>query len=104
MANVVHFLQQAKSAVTIGITADQYSGTAPFPDDFYDAFKSAGWMMRDAGVTRMMVFTPPGKQFQGALVTEKGEPLKPGEVASFLPTAPEPVSYTHLTLPTSDLV
>ena len=45
--------------------------------------------MRDAGVTRMMVFTPPGKQFQGALVTEKGEPLKPGEVASFLPTAPE---------------
>jgi hypothetical protein len=83
----VRFLQQAKSAVTIAVTADQYSGAAPFSDDFYEAFKSAGWTMRDAGVSRMMVFAPPGKQFQGAVVTEKGEPLKPGEVASFLPTA-----------------
>jgi hypothetical protein len=89
MANVVRYLQQAKSAVTIGITADQYSGAASFPDDFYDALKSAGWMMHDAGVNRVMSFGPPGKPFQGVIITEKGEPLKAGEGASFLPAAPE---------------
>jgi hypothetical protein len=96
MANVVHFLQQAKSAVTIGVTADQYSGAAPFPDDFYDAFRSAGWTMRDAGVNRVMAFGPPGKPFQGVIITEKGEPLKEGEGASFLPTAPESFIATLL--------
>lgn len=89
MANVVRFLGQAKSPVTVVVTADQYSGAAPFPDDFYDALKAAGWSMRDAGVSRMMLFSSPGKPFQGAIMTEKGEPFKPGEGAGFVSTDPE---------------
>ena len=91
MTNVVRYFQQAKSTVKIAILADQYSGAAPFPDDLYDALKTAGWMMQDTGVNRLMILSGPGKPFQGAVIAEKGEPLKPGETV-FVPGS-DPIAF-----------
>jgi hypothetical protein len=83
MASVVLFFQQAKSTARVAVLADQYSGAAPFSDNFYDALKAGGWAMQDAGVSRYMVFSAAGKRFQGAIVVVKGEPLKPDQTVSF---------------------
>ena len=40
-------------------------------------------MMADQGVNHMIGFGPPGKRFQGAVVTVKGEPLGPNETIYF---------------------
>jgi hypothetical protein len=72
----------AKSKAKIKISADQFSGAVPLPDDFYDALKGGGWTMVDAGVIQVMAFSAPGKRFQGAVVTINGEPLPEGQLPS----------------------
>ena len=46
-----------------------------------------------------------GKLIEGAFVDrDRGAAIWRGVIQNAAPTAPKPVSYTHLTLPTSDLV
>jgi len=75
-----NYFLAAKSKSKIQISADQFSGAVPLPDDFYDALKNGGWTMVDAGVNHMMLFSAPGRKFQGAVVTVKGEPLTEGQI------------------------
>jgi hypothetical protein len=77
------YFLDAKNKSKVQISADQYSGAAPLPDDFYDALKGGGWTMVDAGVIALMGFSPPGRKFQGAVVTVTGEPLSEGEIPHF---------------------
>lgn len=91
MNSIITYLSSAPIKESIRVVEDQFSGSAPFPDKFYDALKSAGWTMLDAGVSSMVGFSAPGKKFQGAVVLVKGEPLKPDE--SFNPTASDPLNY-----------
>ena len=86
----------AKNKAKIQITADQYSGAVPFPDDFYDALKAGGWEMVDAGVSRMEVFSAPGRKFQGAVVTVNGEPIPEGQGITVDST--DPLAYVGTAL------
>jgi hypothetical protein len=81
MDSIIRYLSSAPIKARVRITADQFSGNAPFPEKFYDALKNAGWNMLDDGVNSMMEFSPPGKKFQGAVLYVNGIPLKPNEIA-----------------------
>ncbi len=85
------YFLDAISKSKIQISADQFSGAAPLPDDFYDALKGGQWPMLDAGVTQVIGFSAPGKKFQGAVVTINGEPLSEGQMIYV--DASDPVSY-----------
>ncbi|MBS1800694.1 MAG: hypothetical protein JSS95_12815 [Acidobacteria bacterium] len=82
MPKIVQFLAKAPNKATIIILADQFSGASQFPDDLYDAFKAAGWQMKENGVNRFMAFPQPGRRFQGAEVSMKGEPVGPAGVTA----------------------
>src|SRR5205814_4930858 len=88
MATLTSYFLSARNKSKVKIRADQISGAAPFPDDFYRALKSAGWTMLEAGVNNYVGISAPGQRFQGAIVTIKGEPRKPGEEISFEPSDP----------------
>jgi len=88
MPKYIDFFRSAKAKAKIRIGADQYSGAAPLPDDFYQALKDGGWDMADPGVSRFMAFSAPGKVFQGVIVTVRGEPLAQGEKISLSDTDP----------------
>jgi hypothetical protein len=75
MAALKKYFLDARTKAKIQISADQFSGAVPLPDDFYDALKGGDWPMVDAGVNHMMVFSAPGKSFKGAIVTINGEPV-----------------------------
>jgi hypothetical protein len=79
MQRIVQYFLNAKAKSKVEIEADQYSGAAPLPDEFYQAMKDGGWDMKEPGVQRTMALYGPGKLFQGAVVTVNGEPLGPGE-------------------------
>jgi len=85
------YFLDAKSKSKVQISADQFSGAVPLPDDFYDALNGGQWTMVDAGVNHMIVFSAPGKKFQGAVVTINGEPL-PGGQMPYL-NASDPIFY-----------
>lgn len=85
------FFQSAPTKVRVQISADQFSGVQPLPDDFYDALKGGGWTMVDGGASRVMAFGPPGRRFQGAVVMVKGQPLAPNEMVQLDPS--EPLAY-----------
>jgi hypothetical protein len=91
MTRVVQYLSAARSKTTIDIQADQYSGASQFPDDVYQAFKDAGWNMKEPGVNRYMGFSAPGPRFQGAVVVIHGEPMKQGE--QIFVSATDPLFY-----------
>jgi len=93
---LVEYLSKAKShaaGIALRISADQYSRTSPFVDDFFNLFKNAQWPMKDAGVDEVVAFSPPTtKKFQGAVVAIKGEPVKyDGE--QIVITEPDPLFY-----------
>jgi hypothetical protein len=77
--SLTQYFLQAKSKAKVQIAADQYTGEAPFPDDFYDALKGGGWEMVDAGVRRDVVMFSAGRQFQGAIITVNGDPIPEGQ-------------------------
>ncbi len=85
------FFRSAPNKGKIMMSADQFSGTQPLPSDFYDALKGGGWNMVETGVSQIIGFGPPGRRFQGAIVTVKGEPLGSNEVPKLDPS--DPVSY-----------
>ncbi len=53
-------LGSAPLKAAIAVFADQYSGGAPMPQDFYDVLKASGWPVLNAGVGNYMQFTLPG--------------------------------------------
>jgi hypothetical protein len=85
------FFLSAVTKAKVQISADQVSGTVPFPDDFYDSLKGGGWNMVDAGVSHTLAVYGPGRTFQGAVLTIKGEPLAPNETVRF--AASDPIVY-----------
>jgi hypothetical protein len=89
------YLLKAKNSavgVKIVVAADQFSRSSPFVDEFYNVFHDAQWPMKDNGVNGVMTLAAPAaKRFQGAMVTIKGEPLKPGESVNI--SAPDPLYY-----------
>jgi hypothetical protein len=91
MTAIVTFLSSAPAKTRVAVATDQVSGNASVPGKFYDALKAAGWPMVGEGVTPMIAFGPPGKGFQGAVITIKGEPLKPNETISV--SANDPTAY-----------
>jgi len=82
------FFQNAPTKAKIEVWADQVSGVSPLPDDFYDVLKDAKWVMVQTGVNHYMGFAAPGRRFQGAIVTIKGDPLGPGEGVTVGPSDP----------------
>ena len=66
------YFLDAKSKSKVQISADQFSGAVPLPDNFYDSLKGGAWTMVDAGVNHMMLFSSPGRKLQGAVVTVTG--------------------------------
>jgi hypothetical protein len=82
------YFSRCQNKATVQVTADQFSGVTPFPEQYYGALKGAGWTMLEDGVNQYMGFAAPGKRFQGAMIRVKGEPLKPQEKASFEPSDP----------------
>ena len=78
MATIIAYFKDAPVKSKVTISADQISGGETFPDDFYDALSKAGWVMVEGGVIHYVGFAPPGRPFQGAIITVKGEP-SPGE-------------------------
>jgi hypothetical protein len=91
MVALKKYFLDAKSKSKVQISADQFSGAAPLPDDFCDALKGGQWTMVDAGVNHMTVFSAPGKKFQGAVVTINGEPLPDGQMTYV--DASDPIFY-----------
>jgi hypothetical protein len=92
MDSIVAYLTGAPTKAHVKVVADQFSGTSPLPDRFYDALKNSGWTMLDAGVDSIVGFSAPGKKFQGAVVIIKGEPLRPDQ--TFYPDSPsDPLNY-----------
>ncbi len=91
------YLSKAELRLTPGIglqiTADQYTRSSPFVDDFYTLFHDSHWPMKDAGVGEVMGFSSPTvKKFKGAVVTIKGEPFEhDGEQTTV--HEPEPLYY-----------
>jgi hypothetical protein len=75
----------------VAITTDQYSGAVPFPDDFYDVLKNGGWKMKETGANHMMVFSAPGRTFQGVVVKVYGDPIPPGQVLNL--SESDPIAY-----------
>lgn len=71
------FFASATRKGRVQISADQLSGAHPLPDEFYDAMKGGGWDMAEQGVAHIMAFSSPGRIFQGAVVTVRGEPIGP---------------------------
>jgi len=82
MISLKKYFLGATSKSKVKISADQFSGAVPLPDDFYDALKGGGWTMVDAGVNQLMMFSGPGRKFQGAVVTVTGEPLSEGQIVN----------------------
>ena len=91
MATITGFLSSAKTKARVEITAEQSSNLIPLADDLYKTLKDAGWQMTQEGVNQFIGFSAPGKRFAGAVVTIKGEPLKPDEKVFFSPD--EPMAY-----------
>jgi hypothetical protein len=85
------FFLSAATKAKVQISADQISGTVPFPDDFYDALKGGGWSMVDAGVSHPVMLAGPGRRFQGAVLITKGDPLAPNETVRF--AVSDPIVY-----------
>jgi hypothetical protein len=90
-ANLSQFMRNAKAKATIDVVADQYSGATQYPDDFYEVLKDGGWPSEMPGVNRYTGFFPPGKRFQGVVITIRGEPLAAGE--TFLASDADPLFY-----------
>jgi len=80
MVALKKYFLDARSKSKVQISADQFSGAVPLPDDFYDALKGGQWTMVDAGVSHPIVFSGPGRKFQGAVVTINGDPLLEGQM------------------------
>ncbi len=79
-AAIRDFFRSAKKMAKVQISADQISGVAPLPDEFYDVLKEGGWTMVEAGVNHYMGFAAPGRRFQGALLTtreSRSDPMRP---------------------------
>jgi hypothetical protein len=91
MSALTSYFSNAKNKAKVNVAADQISGAAPFPGDFYDALKAGGWIMLEQGVNQYIGFAAPGKRFQGAIVTVRGEPLGPNETVSF--EGSDPITY-----------
>jgi hypothetical protein len=83
MSALISYFSNAKNKAKVKVSADQISGAAPFPGDFYSALKAGGWTMLEEGVNQYIGFAAPGKRFQGAVVTVRGEPLGPNETVYF---------------------
>lgn len=94
MTALVGHLKSAPTKPKIEIVADQFSGTAPFPQKFYDALHDAGWPMMNEGVVNTIAFAAPGNKFQGAVITVKGEPLK----ENIFIGPPDPLAYIGASL------
>jgi hypothetical protein len=91
MVTLEAYLRAAATKARVKISADQYSGAVPLPDDFYDALKGGGWAMEDNGTAHMMVFSEAGRIFQGAVVSEYGDPIPAGQ--RVFVDASDPVFY-----------
>jgi hypothetical protein len=91
MDTLKRFFRSAPNKAKVQISADQFSGAHPLPDDFYDALKGGEWTMVDTGVSHLMGFGPPGRRFQGAVLLVKGQPLGPNEGVQI--DASDPLSY-----------
>jgi hypothetical protein len=86
--NLIALFNSARIKATVEIMADQLSGVAPFPDDFYDALKVGGWTMAEPGVNHYLAAYAPGRLFQGAEITSKGDPVEPGGMIQLVNSDP----------------
>ena len=70
MTALISFFSGVPKKAKIEIWADQVSGVAPFPNDFYKALKDGGWPMAEAGVHPYMRLSTAGRVFQGAILSK----------------------------------
>lgn len=88
---LVQFLSSAPTKLRVVIGVDQYSGSHPFPSDFYDLLNKSGWPMRFEGLGNVQVFSDPRKMHPKAAVSIFGETPPEGEPKSL--KAPDPRFY-----------